>query len=93
MVDSQKFNDFIEKIKSSFFIEKIKSSSSSSTNGQRIADFRKSKNAKAAKMQKKKKKERKRERKKKKKKKKKKWRCKLMVCQHLTAVEKFQQWL
>ena len=53
-------------------------------------DLRKNKNAKTAKMQKKKKKERKRERKKKKKKKKKKkWRCKLMVCQHLTVVESF----
>ena len=87
--DSQAFTDLWKTM-----IEKIKSSSSSTTNEQRIAE-----NSERAKMQKrqksrkkKKKKERMRERKKKKKKKKK-WRCKLMVCQHLTVVEKFQQWL
>ena len=71
--------------------EKIKILSSSSANEQRIAET--SERAKMQKRQKRrKKKERKRERKKKKKKKKK-WRCKLMVYQHLTVVEKLQQWL
>ena len=60
--DSQAFTNLWKTV-----IEKIKISSSSSTNGQRIADFRKSKNAEMEKMQKKKK-ERKKERKRKKKK-------------------------
>ena len=56
LFDSQAFTDLWKTM-----IEKIKSLSSSSANGQRIADFRKSKNAKTAK-KKKKKRERERER-------------------------------
>ena len=71
--------------------KKKKKLSSSLAKGERIAET--SERAKMQKRQKRrKKKERKRERKKKKKKKKK-WRCKLMVYQHLTVVEKLQQWL
>ena len=83
--DSQAFTDLWKTM-----IEKRKSSSSSSANGQRIAET--SERAKMQKRQKHKKREREREREKKKKKKKK-WRCKLIVYQHFTVVEKLQQWL